>query len=253
MQTRSGKVEFRAVLVILMALILAASSHPAQAAGVSLNAFFEGFTDNIAIGRTLRLVIEINNQEASSIRVTRLVCLQQGNSLSASSISQLPGIIAANSVFKTEQYYRASAPGTATVHCELTAINIASGAQINVVGYNSFATVSPETRLYFNAYSATRVATVGQAVFFNAIFGNRGQTTFTNLNISCPELGRSLVYISSTPLQSSIPPGQSGFVQYQLKAVRPGAAPILCSLTATDSSTGSQVTLSAPVINIEVR
>jgi hypothetical protein len=107
--------------------------------------------------------------------------------------------------------------------------------------------------LAFTAYSATRVATVGQAVWVIAKFVNTGRTTFTNLVIDCPELGRSLINISSTSYPTTVLPGQSGFQEQHWQAVRPGEGPIFCTLTATDTSTGQQVILTAPTVNITVK
>jgi len=107
--------------------------------------------------------------------------------------------------------------------------------------------------LAFIAYSATRVATVGQAVFVIAKFVNTGKTTFTNLLIDCPELGRSLVSISATSYPTTVLPGRSGFQEQHWQAVRPGEGPIFCTLTATDNSTGQQIILTAPTVNITVK
>ena len=107
--------------------------------------------------------------------------------------------------------------------------------------------------LAFTAYSATRVATVGQAVWVIAKFVNTGRTTFTNLVIDCPELGRSLVNISSSSYPTTVLPGRSGFQEQHWQAVRPGEGPIFCTLTATDTSTGQQVVLTAPTVNITVK
>lgn len=212
------------------------------------------FDQSVAtIGRTPKLSINVSNNGANTIRITRLQCFQQGTSLVASSIQGYPSTLGANKGFNTYQMYRASSPGLTEVRCDLTAVDTVTGESFTSSSVPVSVNVLSETRIYFDAVSATRVATVGQAVFIQAKFGNRGKTPFTNLSISCVELGRSLVFVSSTPLQSTILPGQSGFVEYRWQAVRVGSAPIACSLTATDSVNGQPITLPAPTINIEVR
>ncbi|MCA0454357.1 MAG: hypothetical protein LCI00_10320 [Chloroflexi bacterium] len=212
------------------------------------------FDQSVAtIGRTPKLTINISNLGTTTVRVNRIQCFQTGTSLAASSIQGYPSTVAPNQGFNTTQLYRAASPGLTEVRCDLTATDLSTGQPFTVSSIPTSVNVLSETRLYFDAVSATRVATVGQTVFVQAKFGNRGKTPFTNLNLSCVELGRSLVFISSTPLQSTILPGQSGFVEYRWQAVRPGSAPIACSLTATDSVNGQPVTLPAPTINIEVR
>jgi len=238
---------FYALLIVL----LIAPAAFAQAADVSVSIAFD--QSQATIGRTPKLSITISNLGQNPIRSTRLRCLAQGTSLSASSISRLPGIIAANSRFDTEQYYRAASPGITTVTCTLDAVDAVTGEVISITSPPQTVEVLSETRLYFNASSATRVATVGQAVFVMANYGNRGGTTFTNVQVSCVELGRSLEFVSSRQTLTTLRPGQSGFVEYRLQAVRPGSAPIACSITATDTGTNMQVTLPAPTVNIEVR
>jgi hypothetical protein len=107
--------------------------------------------------------------------------------------------------------------------------------------------------LSFTAYSATRVATVGQSVFVISKFVNKGKTTLTNLSLSCVELGRALESVSRTPLQSTLPPGQSGFVESRWLAVRTGGGDISCAFTATESTSGKEITLLAPLIRIVVK
>jgi hypothetical protein len=234
---------------LMLTLMLAAA--PAFAAGASVNIAFD--QTNVTIGRTIRLAIQITNSEPNPIRATSFRCIADGTALSASSISQLPATIAANGVFNTEQYYRAASAGTTTVHCELAAVNTVTGAQVTASSPALSVVVQPESKLNFNASSATRVATVGQAVFVIATYDNVGRTTFNNIVVSCVQLGRSLESVSTSPTRTTLPPGQSAFVQSQWRAVRPGFAPIACSITATDASTGATVNILAPNVNIEVR
>lgn len=212
------------------------------------------FDQSVAtIGRTPKLSITVSNNGTSAVRVTRIQCFQSGTSLIASSIQGYPSTVGANRSFNTSQLYRAASPGVTEVRCDLTAVDQATGVSFTTSSVPTSVNVLSETRLYFDAVSATRIATVGQTVFVQAKFGNRGKTPFTNLSLSCVELGRSLEFVSTPPIQSTILRGQSGFVEYRLRAVRVGSAPIACSLTATDSVNGQQITLPAPTINIEVR
>jgi hypothetical protein len=237
-----------AVASSLLTLMLIAA--PAFAAGASVNIAFD--QSNVTIGRTIRLGIQIVNSEPNTIRATSFRCISEGSSLSASSISQLPSTIAANGVFNTEQYYRAASAGTTTVHCELVAVNTVTGVQVTANSPALSVVVQASSGLNFNASSATRVATVGQAVFVMATYDNVGQTTFNNIVVSCVQLGRSLESVSTSPTRTSLPPGQSAFVQSQWRAVRVGFADISCSITATDSN-GQTVNILAPNVNIEVR
>ncbi|MBC7812417.1 MAG: hypothetical protein H7175_14770, partial [Burkholderiales bacterium] len=192
-QIKSAVVTFFAAIFTLT-LLFGIQFRPVRAADVSVSIAFDQYV--ATIGRTPRLAISISNLGPNPIRTTRFECIKQGTSLSASSISQRPAVIAANSTFTTEQYYRAASPGITQVHCELDATDMVTGETINIVTPTQTVEVLSETRLYFNAYSATRVATVGQTVYLTALYGNRGQTPFTNISISCPQLGRSLEFIS---------------------------------------------------------
>jgi hypothetical protein len=203
------------------------------------------------IGRTPIVTLSIVNAGTSAARVTSLTCTQQGTSLVKTSSFGTPSSLPANTSMTIRVYYRANSPGTTLISCNLKGSDSATGAEINL-GTSVDVNVLSETRLYFDAYSATKVATVGQAVYIIAKFGNRGSTPFTNVSLSCPELGRALVNITSPQPPSTIQPGQSGFVEQRWDAVRTGFAPIQCSLTATDSS-GTQIILPATPINIEVR
>jgi uncharacterized repeat protein (TIGR01451 family) len=237
--------------IFTLTLLFGFQLQPALAIDVGLSIAFDQYV--ATIGRTPRLDIAISNLGPNTIRSTRFQCIVQGTSLSASSISQLPSTIAPNTTFRTVQYYRAVSPGFTQVTCELDAVDTVTGETVHIVSPTQTVEVLSETRLYFNAYSATRVATVGQTVFLTALYGNRGTTPFTNISISCVELGRALEFISSTPVQTTILPGQSRFVEYKLLAVRPGFGPFACSITATDSTNGQQITLPAPTVTIEVR
>lgn len=248
MFTRQSRFLWFTIASLLLTLMLIAV--PAFAAGASVNIAFD--QSSIAIGSSVRLGIQITNSEPNPIRAASFRCISEGSSLSASSISQLPATIAANGVFNTEQYYRAASAGNTTVHCELVAVNTVTGAQVTASSPAMTVVVRASSGLNFNASSATRVATVGQAVFVIATYSNVGQTTFSNIVVSCPQLGRSLESVSTTPTRTTLPPGQSAFVQSQWRAVRPGFAPIACSITSTDSN-GQTVNILAPNVNIEVR
>ncbi len=242
---------FRAGVLVALMLFFSLQLGFAQAADATISIAFD---QSVAtIGRTPKLSINVSNNGTSSIRVTRIQCFPNGTYLVASSIQGYPSTVGANQGFNTSQMYRAASAGVTEVRCDLTGVDVASNQSFTTSSVPVSVNVLSETRLYFDAVCATRVATVGQTVFIQAKFGNRGKTPFTNLSLSCVELGRSLVFVSSTPLQGTILPGQSGFVEYRWQAVRVGAAPIACSLTATDSVNGQQILLPAPTINIEVR
>lgn len=236
---------------LLFSLFFLLQVSPALAADPILSDGFDQYV--MTIGRTPKLSISISNPGPNAIRSTGLRCTSQGTSITASSISRLPGLIAPNTRFETEQYYRAVAPGFTDVTCTFTATDMVTGAAISVTSPVQRVEVLSETRLYFNASSATRVATVGQTIFLMANYGNRATTTFSNVQVSCVELGRSLIFTGFRQTQTTLPPGQSGFAEYRLEAVRPGPAPIACTVTALDTSTNTSVTLPAPTVNIEVR
>ena len=207
----------------------------------------------IGIGQTIKLSIAISNAEPNPIRVTNLRCIPSSSAVSISAISPLPTTLTVEQTFLTTQTYRGLSVGTVTVHCEITAVDTVTGATYISSSSATTLDVIPEMGLYFTANSATQVATVGQTIFVISKFGNRGKTAFINLSLSCAEMGRALVFVSGTPVQGTIPPGQSGLVQDRWLAVRTGGGPIVCSLTATESASGKQVTLTAPMINIMVK
>jgi len=246
-----AKTVFRiAVSFVLIAFFLIQNAS-VRAAGITISIAFDQSV--IVIGKTAKLSITIVNLEPNAIRVTQFRCSAQGTSVKGASISQLPTTIVANGTFLTQQFYRAVSPGTTQVVCELTATNLVTGAQIMATSPPQTVEVLAESRLFFGVYSSTQILSVGQTVVITALYGNRGTTTFTNINISCVELGRSLENTGGLLTQTTLPPGWSLFVQYTWRAVRPGFAPIACSITATESSTGTQVTLLAPIVNIQVR
>ena len=71
------------------------------------------------LGETFRLSIFFVNNGPNPVRVNSLKCLQQGTSLSASSISRLPNsiVFAPNQTFITEQFYRTVSPGISKITC----------------------------------------------------------------------------------------------------------------------------------------
>lgn len=234
----------------LFATFFVIQQSPVQAAGVNISIALD--QSPTVIGRTIALQISISNLSANAVRVTSLTCTPQGTSLRGSTISHLPGVIAANSGFSTSQSYLAVEAGTTNIVCQLTATDMVTGTQFTAASQTAIGEVLAETRLYFTAYASTTLLNVGENVVVTARYGNRGNTPFTNIVISCVELGRALVNISSQQPLQTLPPGWSEFVQGTWQAARSGAGPIACSITATDS-TGHQVTIPAPTINIQVR
>jgi hypothetical protein len=252
MRIRSyGKVVCRIAVALILVTLFLVGRINVHAAGADIRTAFDAYV--IAIGKTAKLSISIVNSEPNTIRVTQFRCNAQGTSVKGASISQLPGTIAANGTFQTEQFYRAVAPGFTQVTCELTATNVVTGAQITAISPPQTIEVLAETRLYFAVYSSAQTLNIGETVVITTLYGNRGTTTFTNISISCVELGRSLESVSQTPTQSVLPPGWSLFVQHTWRAVRSGPGPIACSIFATESSSGAQVMIPAPLVYIQVR
>ena len=258
MRTRSmKKLAFRfGIIVVLLVLLIAETGITRALDVVRLDIAFDQTV--ATIGRTPLLTIDISSVSGNPIRVTSLKCTtSDGHVLTSNSINPMPSTIPAetnNNVgfFRTQQLYRANAPGNAQVTCSFTGVDPLLGqvaAISNTVGVN----VLSETRLYFDVTSASKTATLGQTVYVVAKFGNRGKTPFTNLTLDCIDMGHAFFFVSNTPLQSTILPGQSGFVQYGLQAVQKTTGMIVCSLTATDTSTGQQVSLPAPTVKIEVK
>jgi hypothetical protein len=207
----------------------------------------------IGIGQTVKLSIAISNAAPNPVRVTSFQCLPSSSAVSTSAISPMPTTLTVEQTFLTSQTYRGVSVGTVMVHCEITAVDTVTSAIYTSTSSAVTLDVIPEMGLYFTANSATRVATVGQTVFVISKFGNRGKTAFTNLHLSCAELGRAMIFVSGTPLPSTIPPGQTGLVQDRWLAVRTGDGSMICSLTATESASGKSLTLTAPMINIMVK
>jgi hypothetical protein len=245
-----------AVMLIVFLMVIAESGTTLALDIVRLNIVFDQTV--ATVGRTPLLTIDISSASGSPIRVTSLKCTSlDSHVLTSNSINPMPSTIPAGTVngvgfVRTQQLYRANAPGNSQVTCYFTGVDPILGqvaATSNTVGVN----VLSETRLYFDVTSASRTATVGQVISVIAKFGNRGKTAFTNLSLDCIDMGRGFFFISSTPTPSTILPGQSGFVEMRLQAVQKTTGMIVCNLTATDSSNGQQVTLPAPTLKIEVK
>jgi hypothetical protein len=241
--------------VALFLLLLAPHfvvTNPAHAAEIAVGNSFDQPT--IVIGKTSKLSIFISNPGPNSIRSTRFQCFSEGTSAVGASISQLPTVIAANSVFRTEQYYRGVSGGPTQVHCELTAVDTLTGQQITARGPTVTIAVLTETRLYYTTSPSTTLMNVGETIVVTSLYGNRGSVTFTNVQIFCNELGRGVLFgIARTPVQSTLPPGWSLSAQETWVAARSGFTIIQCTLNATESSNGTVVTLPAPLIYVTVR
>ena len=209
----------------------------------------------MTIGRSFPLYIDISTG-ANPVRATSLQCFQNGTSLSASSISRLPNssIITPGQPFYSEQYYRSVSAGTTTVYCVFKGTDTVNGQPFTVTSNREGITVSGEQRLYVDAYSATRTATVGQAIFFTVIYGNRGRNTLTNVQVSCMMFaGRPIAFVSSRQTQTTLPSGQSGFAEYRFEGLaRRAAGVFLCTVTTTDSVTGEIIILNTPAVPIEI-
>lgn len=243
---------FRGCIVFVFVLLVAWQAQAVFAEAEEVRIGFNA--SQVLVGQTPTLDIVISNTGTHGLRTKSLVCNKTGSSLTAFSFQQYPpSVIAANGFFRTSQGYKAVSPGTTQVTCVYTATDTVTGATVTLTSAPAAAEVLTETRLYFNPGSSTSTATVGQTFYLLATYGNRGSTAFTNIQVDCPELGRSAVFISSRQNMTSLQPGQSGFVEYKLRAERSGSAPFFCSITATDASNGQQLTLPAPPVMVEVR
>jgi hypothetical protein len=241
------------LMLVLSILILGSRVAYAQAEQIFMSIRFSQAL--IGIGQTVKLDIVFSNAYPNPIRVTSLQCTQSGTSVTASAISPIPNVVGVEATYEGSQTYRGVATGTTTVHCDVTAVDTVTGATYTATSpVPATIDVIPQMGLYFTAYSATRVATVGQSIFVISKFGNRGKTAFTNLTLSCAELGgRSIRFVSGTPMPLTIPPGQSRFVEDRWVAFRKGDGSMICSLTATESVSGKQIILFAPIISITVK
>lgn len=239
-------------LVALLLMLLIAGTVRAQDLPINISL---GFNQTlIGYGQTARLTIVFSNTKSNPIRVTSLQCTQSSNAAAASAISPMPTTVGVNVTFLATQTYRGVSTGTVNVNCNLTAVDTVTGATYTATNFGpATLDVIPEMGLGFTAYSATQVATVGQSVFVVAKFVNRGKTAYTNLNLSCVELGRALISVTNTPIPSILLPGQSAFVEDRWLAVRTGGGNISCAFTATESRSGKSVTLHAPLIYITVK
>jgi hypothetical protein len=243
---------FGLMLLVVLMLIAESSVIHAQAEQIFMTVAFNPKV--IGIGKTAKLEIVLSNARPNPIRVTSLTCTQSGTAVTASTISPIPTTLGVEETFFATQTYRGVSVGTATVNCHIIAVDTVTGETVNGSNHGpAIIDVITEVGLAFTAYTSSQVATVGQSVFVIAKFVNRGKTAYTNLTLSCPQLGRTLGFVSSTPLQSTLPPGQSGFVQYHLQAIRKGETAISCIFTGIESVSGKQVSIAAPLIGITVK
>jgi hypothetical protein len=205
------------------------------------------------IGRTPKLTIRIVNSGTNTFRADSLNCALSGSSIVQTSSFGVPFTVAAKTTRIIEVYYRAVSPGTTLIDCTLRMTEPATGQQ-HVLGVLNSVNVLSETRLYFDSYSATQVATVGQSIFLIEKFGNRGTTPFTNASINCQVFGSGgVVPVSQPQPPSTIQPGQNLFVESRWLAVKLDPfVPIDCTMTATDN-TGAVVTLPGQRVLIAVK
>ena len=238
--------------VLLVFLLLAVQSIPVHAADVGLSIAWDQAT--MTIGRTPKLSISISNLGPNAIRVTSLSCPLDGTSIKATTpIRSVPRSIPANDGVEAKQMFKAKTPGVSTIFCHLEATDKVTGELISVDSYSLSVEVLAEQRLYLNTSASKLTTRIGKTVTFTAVFGNRGSTSFSNINVSCVELGRSMIFTDTVQTTTTLNPGQKGYMRATLEAVRTGPAPIACSITATDDSTGASITLPAPMVTIEVR
>jgi hypothetical protein len=206
--------------------------------------------DAVPLGKSFRLNISLYNLGPNPIRIDSLKCSQTGSSLSASSISRLPNtvVLAPNTYFQTEQYYRTISPGLSEVTCLVTGTDTVTHTSLSAEPIRiASLMVSGETRLYFNVSSATHnIAPVGQKIYIMAVYGNRGPTTLTNVTVECGPGNHGFSIRLNRQTQTTLPPGQSGFAEFVAVAGLPGAGAVIkCSITADDSATGAKIGLSS--------
>jgi len=245
------KLAFRVGITVILLLMLVAGSGITHAdAPVTISLAIDLYP---VVGNTPRLYITITNPLPDTIHVTKLQCDSSNSSLRAMSINQLPSTIPANGTFQTYQYYRAMSGGTATISCTLTGTDTVTGASVTATGTSDSIEVQSETRLYYSASSGTHVATVGQAIYIDVIYGNRGKTPFTITEQSCTDFGNKIVFTTKSPAPSTIlPPGQTFHVQYGGVAISKGDEFVQCILRATDSD-GNAIRLFSPAVNFTIK
>lgn len=254
------------VFVILSLIPLVRVSHAQDSSyrAISLNISF-GYDqfgsnaklyDSTPLGATPRLSIYFGNTGPHSIQATSLQCTQQGTSLSASSISRLPNtvVFAPGQDFRTEQFYRAMSEGTTSVQCVLKGIDLVTGVSFMASSSQATVYVSGDTRLYVNAYSASQTATPGQTIFLTVIYGNRGISVLTDIEVDCGPANRSMSITGKRQTQTTLRPGESGFVEYRLLANLAGGGGFFrCNVSAIDSYLHAPVHVSAMPVTITIR
>jgi hypothetical protein len=240
-------------LGMLLAVLFAVHLMPAHAVdSTSISVNFGNLNfGTVTIGMSFPLYIHIT-AGPNPVRATSLQCFQKGTSLSASSISHLPNSSVITE-FSTVQYYRAASAGSTAVRCDFNGIDTVTGEAVFATSNIDVVNVSGETRFYATAYSATKTATVGQAIFLTVKYGNRGKNTLTDAYVSCTQLGHGIAFVSSRQTQTTLPSGQSGFAEYRLEGLFHGASGFfLCSAYATDSGTGETITILTQGISINI-
>jgi hypothetical protein len=238
-------------LGILLAMVFAVQLLPARAQDAASLTISFGLetTGTNTIGKSYPLSINIM-AGANPVRGGSLQCFQNGTVLSASSISRLPNsvLIGANQAFKTEQYYRTVAAGTSSVYCVFNGTDTVTGLPFSVTSNTVSLTVSGEKRLNFSVQAASEnFVSMGQDVYFNVVYSNRGTTTLTNINVVCSPGNRGFQLGLKQQNYTTLTPGQSGYAQFFAPHVLAGAY-FTCGITAVDSSTGEVINLqSAPI------
>ena len=242
-------------LGMLLVVLLAVQIWPANAADeASLNIHFgpEASGTN-TIGKSYPLLIDIV-ADANPIRGGSLQCFQAGSSLSASSISRLPNtvLIGANQTFKSEQYYRAVAAGETSVYCVFKGTDTVTGLPFTVTSSPVSLVVSSESRLYFSVSNPLQnYITTGQDAYITVVYGNRGNSTLTNIYVACGPGNRGFLLQLKRQTRTSLPPGQSGFAEFVAPHALAGAF-LSCGIVATDSSTGETISLASPFIRFNL-
>jgi hypothetical protein len=112
--------------------------------------------------------------------------------------------------------------------------------------------VSGITRMYFNVTSDTYdTAHVGQRFTVMAVYGNRGNTTITNIGVICGQSNHGFSVALKRQTRTSLPPGQSGFAEFVAVGGLVGAGSFIrCSLTAVDGINVFGLSSTPFVVNI---
>ena len=244
--------------LLLVLLLLVSPRLTAQAADlpvyISLSVGAEEFQPGITLGRTLKLSIFIVNASDHLVRANSFDCKQSlGTAYRVESVSRLPGTIAPQTTFPSEQYYHAVSPGPAQVTCVLTATDTVTGESFTRTNTFSLPRVLGERRLVVEGYADTQRFTLSQSAHITIVYTNRSSALITNISARCGQLGRGVMIDTQRQNYTALRPNESGFIIFRLKALFAGGSGLyLCTVQATDSRTNEVFTVPLPPISVMV-